>query len=152
MIRIYADSKAEPVRCTNRRRGIWRITWDYQETETAEGVQRSYMEETFDHLPALAEIKAVINEWYNRKITDTIESGYVWNGLKVWLSMENQMNYKTAYDLALQTGGENLPVTFKARGRRQPDVLRVCKYAATTRVLHRCRETYTGDTKGRLGT
>ena len=144
MIRIYADSKAEPVRCTNRRRGIWRITWDYQETETPEGVQRSYMEETFDHLPALAEIKVVINEWYNRKITDTIESGYVWNGLKVWLSMENQMNYKTAYDLALQTGG--------ARGRRQPDVLRVCKYAATTRVLHRCRETYTGDTKGRLGT
>ena len=62
MIRIYADSKAEPVRCTNRRRGIWRITWDYQETETLEGVQRSYMEETFDHLPALAEIKAVINE------------------------------------------------------------------------------------------
>ncbi|WP_289290604.1 hypothetical protein [Bacteroides sp. 41_26] len=113
MIRIYADSKAEPVRCTNRRRGIWRITWDYRETETPEGVQRSYMEETFDHRPALAEIKAVINEWYNRQITDTIESGYVWNGLKVWLSMENQMNYKTAYDLAIQTGGENLPVTFK---------------------------------------
>ena len=62
MIRIYADSKAEPVRCTNRRRGIWRITWDYQETETPEGVQRSYMEETFDHLPALAEIKAEINQ------------------------------------------------------------------------------------------
>jgi hypothetical protein len=40
---------------------------------------------------------------------------------------------------------------FQARGRRQPDVLRVCKYATTTRVLHRCRETYTGDTKGRLG-
>ena len=37
------------------------------------------------------EIKAVINEWYNRQITDTIESGYVWNGLKVWLSMENQI-------------------------------------------------------------
>ena len=87
MIRIYADSKAEPVRCTNRRRGIWRITWDYRETETPEGVQRSYMQETFDHLPALAEIKPVINEWYNRQITDTIESWYVWNGLKVWLSM-----------------------------------------------------------------
>ena len=152
MIRIYADSKAEPVRCTNRRRGIWRITWDYQETETAEGVQRSYMEETFDHLPALAEIKAVINEWYNRKITDTIESGYIWNGLKVWLSMENQMNYKTAYDLALQTGGGKPSCYFQARGRRHPDVLRVCKYTATTRVLHRCREAYTGDTKGRLGT
>ena len=106
MIRIYADSKAEPVRCTNRRRGIWRITWDYQETETAEGVQRSYMEETFDHLPALAEIKAVINEWYNRKITDTIESGYVWNGLKVWLSMENQMNYKRRTILPCRQAGK----------------------------------------------
>lgn len=140
MIRIYADSKAEPVRCTNRRRGIWRITWDYQETETAEGVQRSYMEETFDHLPALAEIKAVINEWYNRKITDTIESGYVWNGLKVWLSIENQMNYKTAYDLALQTGGENLPVTFKLGEEDNPTFY---EFAS----MQQLQEFYTGAVK-----
>lgn len=138
MIRIYADSKAEPVRCTNRR-GIWRITWDYQETETAEGVQRSYMEETFDHLPALAEIKAVINEWYNRKITDTIESGYIWNGLKVWLSMENQMNYKTAYDLALQTGGKTF-LLLSSSGRRQPDVY---EFAS----MQQLQEFYTGAVK-----
>lgn len=140
MIRIYADSKAEPVRCTNRRRGIWRITWDYQETETAEEVQRSYMEETFDHLPALAEIKAVINQWYNRQITDTIESGYVWNGLKVWLSMENQMNYKTAYDLALQTGGENLPVTFKLGEEDNPTFY---EFAS----MQQLQEFYTGAVK-----
>ena len=117
MIRIYADSKAEPVRCTNRRRGIWRITWDYQETETAEGVQRSYMEETFDHLPALAEIKAVINEWYNRK-----------------------MNYKTAYDLALQTGGENLPVTFKLGEEDNPTFY---EFAS----MQQLQEFYTGAVK-----
>ena len=112
MIRIYADSKAEPVRCTNRRRGIWRITWDYQETETPEGVQRSYMEETFDHLPALAEIKAV----------------------------ENQMNYKTAYDLALQTGGENLPVTFKLGEEDNPTFY---EFAS----MQQLQEFYTGAVK-----
>lgn len=29
------------------------------------------------------------------------------------LSGENQFNYKSAYDLAVQTGGGTLPVTFK---------------------------------------
>lgn len=120
MVRIYADKQAEPIRCSNRRRGTWRITWDYQEVETPEGLQRSYMEAIFDHAPSLTEIKNVINEWYNRQITAAIENGHVWNGLKVWLSMENQINYKTVYDLAVQTGGENLPVTFKLGEKDNP--------------------------------
>jgi hypothetical protein len=33
--------------------------------------------------------------------------------MPVWLSSENQFNYKAAYDLAVQTGGATLPVTFK---------------------------------------
>ena len=32
---------------------------------------------------------------------------------RLWLSSENQFNYKAAYDLAVQTGGATLPVTFK---------------------------------------
>ena len=83
---------------------------------------------------------SVINEWYNRKITDTIESGYVWNGLKVWLSMENQMNYKTAYDLALQTGGENLPVTFKLGEEDNPTFY---EFAS----MQQLQEFYTGAVK-----
>lgn len=31
----------------------------------------------------------------------------------MWLSQENQYNYKAAYDLAFQTDGKTLPVTFK---------------------------------------
>ena len=31
----------------------------------------------------------------------------------VWLSSENQFNYKAAYDLAVQTAGATLPVVFK---------------------------------------
>ena len=33
--------------------------------------------------------------------------------MPVWLSMENQFNYKAAFDLAVQTNGDSLPVTFK---------------------------------------
>ena len=40
-------------------------------------------------------------------------SGLTWNGKPVWLSTENQMDWKSAYDRALQTDGANLPVKFK---------------------------------------
>ena len=39
-------------------------------------------------------------------------SGFVWRDIPVWLSIENQFNYKAAYDLAVQTNGQLLP-TFK---------------------------------------
>ena len=37
----------------------------------------------------------------------------MWNEMSVWLSTENQFNYKAAYDLAVQTAGATLPVKFK---------------------------------------
>ena len=40
--------------------------------------------------------------------------------MPVWLSDENQRNYKAAYDLAVQTGGETLPVVFKFGSDEQP--------------------------------
>lgn len=49
----------------------------------------------------------------NEDIDMKILSGFEWNGMAVWLSSENQFNYKAAYDLAVQTGGANLPVMFK---------------------------------------
>ena len=48
----------------------------------------------------------------NKRTDRLILSGFVWKGVPVWLSMENQLNYKTAYDLAVQTNGQVLP-TFK---------------------------------------
>jgi hypothetical protein len=33
--------------------------------------------------------------------------------MSVWLSNENQFNYKAAYDLTLQSNGQTLPVLFK---------------------------------------
>lgn len=58
-------------------------------------------------------IKNIILDWYNKEIDNKILSGFVWNEMPVWLSSENQFNYKAAYDLAVQTNGASLPVTFK---------------------------------------
>ncbi|MEZ3589645.1 MAG: DUF4376 domain-containing protein [Muribaculaceae bacterium] len=47
-------------------------------------------------------------------LTDAaILGGMTWDGERVWLSTENQFNYKAAYDLAVQSLGASLPVTFK---------------------------------------
>lgn len=72
-----------------------------------------WQEERFDHIPTLDEIKNVIKSYYNKITDQKILSGFVWNGMKIWLSTENQFNYKAAYDLAVQTNGANLPIVFK---------------------------------------
>lgn len=69
--------------------------------------------------PSLDEIRKIILETINNDVNEKIISGFVWTAsdgtqYNVWLSMENQQNYKAIYDLAVQTGGEGvLPVKFK---------------------------------------
>jgi hypothetical protein len=96
------------------------IMWDYKpifkanaKGEQIESPLATWQEHTFNHIPALSEIKTVITDYYNKLIDQSILSGLVWNGMKVWLSNENQFNYKAAYDLAVQTNGATLPIVFK---------------------------------------
>lgn len=55
----------------------------------------------------------------NARTDEKIVSGFVWTPagseetIPVWLSTENQFNFKSAYDLAVQKNGATLPVTFK---------------------------------------
>ena len=58
-------------------------------------------------------VKDRVNKFINAETDWKIKSGFTWNDYKVWLSSENQFNYKAAYDLAVQTNGASLPVTFK---------------------------------------
>ena len=71
------------------------------------------MEEELDHKPDAEEIRLLVSKWYNDETDERILSGFEYDGQPVWLSSENQFNYKAAYDLAVQTNGKNLPVTFK---------------------------------------
>lgn len=67
----------------------------------------------YDHIPTIAEIKADIEALVNSQTDTTILTGFSWNGKPVYLSTENQFNFKAAYDLAFQSNGANLPIKFK---------------------------------------
>ncbi len=58
-------------------------------------------------------IRETINSDVNKQTDEKILNGFVWNGNPVWLSSENQFNFKAAYDMAIQTNGASLPVKFK---------------------------------------
>ena len=67
----------------------------------------------YDHKPTKAELKTDLDVLVNSLTDEKTLSGFVWNGNPVWLSTENQFNFKAAYDLAVQSKGAGLPVTFK---------------------------------------
>lgn len=68
---------------------------------------------TFLHQPTKKEVYGIIVANVNRLTDKKILSGFVWNDIPVWLSSENQFNFKAAFDVAVQTGGASLPVKFK---------------------------------------
>lgn len=110
MRRAQGNAGVKLLECTNPVKGKWRVRWD---VETKEDGSASYMEEELDHKPDAEEIRSLVSNWYNSETEERILSGFEYEGRAVWLSSENQFNYKAAYDLAQQTEGKNLPVTFK---------------------------------------
>lgn len=98
------------IECVNVIRNKWRVRFDVTNNEDG---SVSYLEEEFIYKPSLDEIKSLIIDYFNSKVAEEIKTGFVWTEKNVWLSQENQMNYKAAFDLAVQTSGENLPVKFK---------------------------------------
>jgi hypothetical protein len=63
--------------------------------------------------PSIEQVKGIILNSMNKDIDQKILSGFIWKDMSVWLSSENQFNYKAAYDLAVMSQGQSLPVTFK---------------------------------------
>ena len=58
-------------------------------------------------------VKNAVIEDINAQTDENVLTGFVWNNKPVWLSMENQFNFKSGYDLAVQTNGANLPIKYK---------------------------------------
>lgn len=112
-------SGAEPqfLRIANKRRGRYAIAFDIE--RDADG-NFTYMEKVFDHLPTEDEIREAINGYYNGETDKAIVSGFLYDGETVWLSSENQFNFKAAFDLAVQTEGASLPVKFKFGSEAEP--------------------------------
>lgn len=113
--RAYGLEDISLIECINPRQKKYRVRWDIKPHIDEQGNHQgvTFLEAEFLHKPTIQEIKDTILAWMNSEIDRQIISGFEWNGMKVWLSSENQFNYKAAFDLAMQTNGENLPVTFK---------------------------------------
>lgn len=118
MDRIQGHKDVKVLECTNPVKGLWRMRWDIIVADDSNSA--TYMEERFDHKPTKAEVKALICQYYNDKTEESITSGLKFEGSVVWLSTENQANYKAAYDLAVQTQGESLPYKVKLGGDDNP--------------------------------
>ena len=101
--------KTKHLECIDSKRNVWKVRWDFTETENG----FSFEEKSFNRKPSIEQIKDLVYNWYNKQTDEKILSGFVWKGMKVWLSAENQFNYKAAFDLAMQTAGQSLPVKFK---------------------------------------
>lgn len=120
-MRVHGTAGVALIECINPDKNKWRVRWDVQvDTDQEIGSGVNYEEAEFLHRPALPEIKQVVISWYNARIDDRIRSGFVWRDMPIWLSSENQFNYKAAYDLAIQTAGASLPVTFKFGTEESP--------------------------------
>ncbi|PJI27723.1 DUF4376 domain-containing protein [Prevotella intermedia] len=117
MMRVQGDAGVRLLECTNPVKGKWRVRWDVQKREDG---STDYMEEEFDHRPSDEEIKETVINWYNNQTDRAILSGFSYEGNTVWLSTENQFNYKAAYDLARQSNGATLPVKFKFGSDEKP--------------------------------
>lgn len=115
---------------------LYVISWDFQDVvehvfeedpetgrprptgETRETNLGNWMIEMFHYRPTFNYVQNMILKWYNEQVDRKILNGFKWtdaegNEFPVWLSTENQFNYKAAYDLAVQTQGASLPVQFK---------------------------------------
>lgn len=112
MQKISGNIGVAPIECVNPRQNKWRVRWAI--TPTADGEETAeYMEHKYDHRPTPDEVRQLIIGWHNARIDAAILSGFVWRGNAVWLSAENQSNYKAAFDAAVMSDGALLPVTFK---------------------------------------
>jgi hypothetical protein len=62
----------------------------------------------FSYKPSLEEIKETIKATINEATAAKIQSGFVWEGINVWLSMEQQANFNM-----IASSGIIFPVTLK---------------------------------------
>lgn len=119
MLRItHLKSKYVPL--SKMASGRWKLHFGFEpfyevdeegnKTETELG---TWSETILPFKPSLEQLKKLVLDAINKEVDEKILSGFVWKEMPVWLSTENQFNYKAAYDLAVMSQGQSLPVMFK---------------------------------------
>lgn len=107
--------------------GRWKIHFGftpyYEEDEDGNKVETqlgTWTEALIPFKPSLEQLKKLVLDAINKEVDEKILSGFVWKDMPVWLSTENQFNYKAAYDLAVMSQGQSLPTVFKFGTTEEP--------------------------------
>lgn len=107
--------------------GRWKIHFGftpyYEEDEDGNKVETqlgTWTEALVPFKPSLEQLKKLVLDAINKEVDEKILSGFVWKDMPVWLSTENQFNYKAAYDLAVMSQGQSLPTVFKFGTTEEP--------------------------------
>lgn len=99
---------------------IGRQKWELIYGYGTDGTMSWNWRQRYTRKPTMEEIRSTVTEQINRNVDEKILCGMTYEGKQVWLSTENQLNYKAAHDLAVQTDGKTLPVTFKFGTEENP--------------------------------
>lgn len=72
---------------------------------------------TFDHKPTWEEVEAVLIEAINEHTKEIIINGFRWNGMRVWLSNENQRNFMMMEKLTSEAYPRNVKINEDSDGK-----------------------------------
>lgn len=97
------ETKETSIKLVERREsdGYWVVRWDFKPKLDSEGNETGvywYEEEAYNWIPTIEDIQQTIVEWFNKQTDGMIQHGFVWNGIRVYLSDENKFNYKAITD------------------------------------------------------
>ena len=100
MKRAEGSINVEPIVCLNPVKGIWRVRLAITETETG----AEWYEHDFSHRPTADEVRSLFVQMVNERVQQSILTGMTYEGMPVWLSEENQLNFRST---------PTVPVRFK---------------------------------------
>ncbi|MDM1523852.1 hypothetical protein HX088_11300 [Empedobacter sp. 225-1] len=97
IVTTYSTESTQLFECFNKINNTFIVRFD--ETKIDNGYKYQQFLVVGDK--AIETIKTTINNYYNEKCSDEILKGFKLDSDIVWLSSENQINYKIYYDFAL---------------------------------------------------
>lgn len=93
----YSTESTQLFECFNKVKNTYIVRFDETKVDNGYKYQHFFVSGTDD----IEVIKSTINNYYNELCSDEILKGFKLDSDIVWLSQENQMNYKIHYDFAL---------------------------------------------------
>jgi hypothetical protein len=74
--------------------------------------ETTYVYQSYDHYPTREDVKSFVESYYNQCIEEEIISGFKYEYMTVYLSLENQLNYQSIYN-RIARGKMTYPIELK---------------------------------------